>query len=122
MLRRIFISNAKSCSYSKYKSTYFFKLVCHTLIITQICLNLPHFTPKKGKTGMRQIGVAPTPPPPQVGQVLRTRWSPFNKFGKVKILGYKFCNYWGGLGLIIGGYIPPSPLFRHRSSHQLPLR
>ena len=31
----------------------------------------------------------------RVVHVLRTRWSPLNKFGKLKILGDAFCNYWG---------------------------
>ena len=35
----------------------------------------------------------------QVEHVLRMRWSPFiNKFSKLIILGYAFCNYWGGGG------------------------
>ena len=28
----------------------------------------------------------------RVGHVLRTRWSPFSKFGKLKILLYAFCD------------------------------
>ena len=39
---------------------------------------------------------------------LRTRWSLFNKFGKLKILGYAFCNYWG-MGSNYWGDIYPHP-------------
>ena len=47
----------------------------------------------------------------RVGHILRTRWSPFNEFGKLQILGNAFCNYWGMVKLLGGGgdIYPPSP-------------
>ena len=47
----------------------------------------------------------------RVGHGLRTRLSLFNKFGKLKVLGYAFCNYWRDGVQLLGDIYPLSPYF-----------
>ena len=59
------------------------------------------------------------------GDVLKTKWSPFNTSDKVKILGYKFRNYWGMGSNYWRGYVVwplPHPLVSTSLINELKLQ